>query len=332
MKHVFTRYLAPEPGAAGGGGDPGGLLAAQAARDEAARLAAQGSATAADARTYLTNYVADPKGLDTMPEPDLLKFHQRVRDFNDKAVTDAVTKAAGKLDKRPEFVPEQFYDEKGKTINLEAAFKSLSDTRQELKKLKGDPKAGTVPKDANGYQYTPPKDLPAHIASDPNDDSIKLLRNIAFKAQLTQDQFNTLTEDYLRGSAELLPAPPDEKAELAKLGANGPKLVETVVGWGKGMVASGLLSKDEFEEVFVMGSSAAGVRALNKIREAMGGQPIPSTSAGGEALPSITEAYALVGTEKYKKDPVERARVTKIFEQLFGAGSSPTGSSPPIPA
>lgn len=52
--------------------------------------------TAADAKTYLTNFVPDPKALDSMPEPDLLAYHGKVKGFTDKALAEATKANAGK--------------------------------------------------------------------------------------------------------------------------------------------------------------------------------------------------------------------------------------------
>ena len=68
LRHIL-RY--PEDGGGGGGG---------------------GQVSAADARAFLTNFVPDPKALETMPEPDVLAYHGRVKGFHDKSINDAVTK------------------------------------------------------------------------------------------------------------------------------------------------------------------------------------------------------------------------------------------------
>lgn len=239
---------------------------------------------------------------------------------------------AGKTAKatRPDWLPEQFWDNDKAEPKIQDAIKSWKDTRDELKKAKG--KEGTVPAQPEQYVYERASTLPAHIATDADKDSVKILQTCAHECGLTQDQFAKFANGYFQRVAEVTPPPPDPAAEKAKLGPNADKVVEAVFGWGKGLVNDGRLSPEEFDEMFVMGSTAAGVRALNKIRELVGGAPIPTNGTSGNALPSKEEVYAMTRTEKYRDDPAEQQRVTDLFVQVFGnapAGVSPKGMGLP---
>lgn len=228
-------------------------------------------------------------------------------------------------DGRPEYVPEQFWDKDKKSVNLEATFKSLSDTRQKVKELTTSDK--TVPASADGYRYTAPADIPAHISAGADDPSVKALRALCFEAGLSQGKFEKFVAGYFKHAAEQIPAPPDAAAEKAKLGENADAVMDAVLGWAEGLMGDGTWTKTEMEEIMVMGSSADGLRALNKLREIYGGAPIPVKGNEGEDALSEAELYALTGTEKYRKDPAEQARVTRLFERHFG--TRPAGSSKP---
>ena len=312
-----------------GDGDDKGLIEGEAARQAAVAAAAEAAKNAVkpeDARRFVENFVHDPAALAKMPDVDLLGYHGKVRTQVDKLVSDAVAKAQGKLEKRPEFVPEQFWDDKAKQINFDATFKSLSDTRQELKKLKGEPPKG-IPKDESGYEFTPPADLPDNVESGADDPSMKLIRKISFAVGMTQDQYAKFAEAYLRGAAALLPPAIDPAAEKKALGPNADKVTETVFGFYGNFVRDGTWSQDEFETIVTEGgATAVGMRALNKMRERMGGQQIPvNPGADGQALPSRADLNARVADPRYRSDPAYREQTSQLFREVYGTEQAPQG-------
>lgn len=316
----------PEPAAGGGaaGGDDKGVLADAAAR---AAAAAANQVKPDDARAFLGNVVHDQQYLAGLKDEDVVTWHGKVKGYVDKTTQDALNAAAKASGEKPADVPDQFWDAEKKTVNFSAWNKSLNDTRQALKTAKGPD--GKVPAKAEEYAYQRPADLPAHLLSDmEKDESLKVLRETALESGLTQEQFTKMANGYYARAAKLIPPPLDVKAEIAKLGNNGVKVADTVHNWGQALVAQGIWSKDEFTEVIELGASAVGMRALNKLREAMGGEQIPTTAGDVTGLPSEQELYAMVATEKYQKDPAERARVDALFEKVFGtqpAGTSKSG-------
>lgn len=315
-------------GGGGGGGGQGGASQGGALASAAAKAAAaNGGVKIEDARSYLSNYAHDPQIVAGIKDEDVLTWHGRVRGNIDKATAEALAAARKAEGERPDWLPEQFWDPETKTTRRDALVKSWKDTSTELKKLKGDPPKG-VPAKAEEYAYQRPGDLPAHIAADPDSEDVKVLRECAFECGLSQEQFAKFTTGYFQKAAALVGAPPDAKAELAKLGPNGEKVADTVYGWGKGLVAQGVLTEEEMNEIVIQGGTAVGLRALNKIRESMGGEQIPVTQTESSGLPSEQELYAMVASEKYQTDPAERARVDALFDKRFGthaAGSSQSG-------
>lgn len=305
MFKTFPRLQNDDAGA-GGGGD-----AAKAA---------------ADARAYVAPFVADPEGLKAMPDDKVIAYSGKLRAFNDKATSDAMSAAALRFDKRPDWLPEQFYDPEKKALRPDALVKSWKDTGTELKGLKAA--KGAPPDKPEAYKLERPKDLPEHISTDEGDPTITGLRALCHKAGMSQERFTEFMGGYLELAKTLLPAV-DVAAEIAKLGDNGPAVQGAVEAWGRGMVTDGRWSQEEFDEVIGLGQTATGLRALNKLREVYGGAPIPVNPGEGEGTAlSATELYALVGTEKYNSDPAERERVKKLFEKHFG--TAPAGSSPVV--
>lgn len=306
FKRTF-QYRSPEGDDKGGGGGGEGDAAAQAAAAAAAAAAAKGGegdkGKEGDGKKAADGLLAD-------------HIASKGKEGDGKAGDDG----------RPADVPEQFWDKDKKAVNTAALLKAHSDTRQALKTAQGHAK-GTKVENADGYKYEAPKGLPDHIDASPDDPTVKALREISFKAGLTQEQFATLTSGYFEAAAKLLPAP-DLAAEKAKLGENADKVLAAVENWGRGLVDSGIWSPEEFDEIVGLGSTALGLRALNKLREQHGGEQIPvnpGDAAGGEGW-SLEDCYAKVGSKEYHDNPTFRAKVDKRFEQLVG--TTPMGSSP----
>lgn len=311
---MFKRYLKlsqkADDGAGGGGGQG---AAAQGGDDGAAAAPAKGG--------------DDGKGGGDAGALAARRAANKANGQGDDAGAAAGKGAAAGADGRPADIPEQFWDPEKKAVRHESLAKAWKDTAAENKTLKAT--KGAPPEKAELYVFDRPATLPAHILADPaKDESLKLLRETAHAAGLTQEQFGKLAAGYYERAAKLLPAPPDPKAEIAKLGENGEKVADAVISWVEGLGKTGLLNDAEVDALVMQGASADGIRGLNKIREALGGgAPIPVGALEGATSHTADELYAMVGTEKYKKDPAERARVDKLFEQHFG--TAPAGTSLP---
>ena len=307
-------------GSAGGGaagGDAGGEAAAAAAA-AAAGGGAEGDAAAAGGSQGENG--TDAAGL----LADAQKRAAAAKETPEAKAAREASEAAAKAGTRPPDLPEQFWDDKTKAPRIEAIVKSWKDTNTELKALKSA--KGAPPAKADDYTFERPKDLPAHLLKDPATDAdLKVLRGAAHAAKLTQAQFSILATDYFAKAAEMVQPPIDPIEELKKLGENGTAVADTVFSWVDGLKAQDVLSQAEVDEIVSLGSTADGMRALNKLREHAGGQPIPIGAPVGATSYTAEELYAMVGTKEYASNPAERARVDKLFEQHFG--TQPAGSS-----
>lgn len=322
------QYRAPEDDGGGGGGDTGNKGALDSRRSSSGKDDNAPAVKPDDARQFLADYF-EPDALKGMADDAVVATHGRYKGATEKQINAALAASALKLDQRPDWLPENLYDPATKGVKLEALVKSWKDTRSEYDKLKGA-QSGKVPEKPDGYAFERPKDLPAHILADPaKDESLKLLRETAHEAGLTQEQFAKMATGYYARASKLLPAPVDPKAEIAKLGANGEKVADTVITWLEGFETSGLLSGPEVDALVLQGATADGIRGLNKLREHFGGQQIPVT-ASTDTLPSKDELYRLVADDRYtgkngKGDPAFRAKVSEQFQRVFG--TAPAGSS-----
>lgn len=137
---------------------------------------------------------------------------------------------------------------------------------------------------------------------------------------VSQDAFNKLVSSYVQiATDQQQRTAVNVELEKQRLGPQADKVIESMVGWAQGLVAKGIWGPDDFEEFKVMGGTAQGLRALQKVREHYGDiQRIPIAPMEPEGRPSKEELQAMVGDPRYAKDPAFRAKVERLFEQAFG--------------
>lgn len=237
--------------------------------------------------------------------------------------------------KRPDHIPEKFWDaEKGvvKTDEMAKAYATLETAHG---KLKGAQK-GTVPEKPEDYfgkeGLVKPEGADRVRDFAPDDPAVKAVAIAAQKAGVTKEQLAVLAPEFLTALNEFLPEPLDMEAEMESLGKGGPALVSGLKIWLDGLHDSGELSADELKFAYGFGSTAIGVRTLNKLRSQTGAKPIPMDLPSGDALPSADELYAMKRDPRYKNDPAFRDKVERQFEEVFGneaAGSSQPGLGVP---
>jgi hypothetical protein len=108
------------------------------------------------------------------------------------------------------------------------------------------------------------------------------------------------------------------KEEYEKLGPNADLTIKSMTDWASGLVRKGVWSDDDFEEFKIMGGTAQGLRALQKIRSYYGDKPVPIDVSPTSDAPSKDELMAMVGNPEYQTNPAYRAKVEKMFENVFG--------------
>jgi hypothetical protein len=137
---------------------------------------------------------------------------------------------------------------------------------------------------------------------------------------ISQDAFNKLASSYIQiATDQQQRAAVNIEVEKQRLGPNADKVIESMVGWAQGLVAKGIWGPDDFDEFKVMGGTAQGLRALQKVREFYGDiARIPIAPQEAEGRPSKEELQAMVGDPRYAKDPAYRAKVERLFEQAYG--------------
>lgn len=203
---------------------------------------------------------------------------------------------------KPEYLPDNFWDQEKGEANYEAMAKSWADLRKMV--AQGKHKA------PDGGKYDTSALQTKDIESDP---VAKTYVSWAQKWGISQAAFDELASGFYEQAQALQPPPIDPAAELKQLGPNGQAVVNGMVDWARGLVNKGVWGPDDFEEFKVMGGTAKGLRALMKVREAYEGR-VPIESMPTEGAPSKEELYAMVADPKYKTDAAYRQKVERMFQ------------------
>lgn len=211
-------------------------------------------------------------------------------------------------DGKPDYglLPQKFWE--GNNPKLDKALTAYSEL--EKKFARGDHKA------PEAYSMDVLKS-----AGVPDDDPLAgSFANWAKEQGISQDAFNKLAQSYLEvAGAQQAQAKINIEQERQKLGPQADRVIEDMVGWAKGLVQKGIWGPDDFDEFKVMGGTAQGLRALQKVREFYGDiQKIPVSPQDPAGRPSKEELQAMVGDPRYAKDPAFRMKVERLFEETYG--------------
>jgi hypothetical protein len=276
------------------------------------------------ARTYLADYGHTADALKAMDDKAVVELHGKVTGHLSKSA-EAAKKADFDKRTRPEHIPEQFWNAEKREINHEAMAKSWQDFRTQANE-KGASKAPKTPEE---YAFAPPEGM----TLDKDDKILPEFKKVAHKLGLSPEQFQTAAAEMMK-SGVLQPAAIDPVAEKAKLGPMADAVIAANTQWGKRLMEAGVWDQQDFNEMIILGSTAEGMRAINKVREWMGGEKIPLTTGSSSPAASVEAWYAKhnaidPATKKLRieVDPEYRKQVMDEGEQIFGKG--PARSSIP---
>jgi len=105
--------------------------------------------------------------------------------------------------------------------------------------------------------------------------------------------------------------------ERKALGPNADARINSMVSWGKNFVQKGIWSNEDFDEFKIMGGTAKGLAALEKLRASQEGR-VPLEATPVEGAPSKVELQAMVADPRYQDDPSYRQKVERAFQQVYG--------------
>ena len=225
-----------------------------------------------------------------------------------KAKEEFALKEAGQDEdplERPDWWPENFWKNDDNSPDLEGMAKSWKDLRKQISQGKHKaPADGNY--DMSAFGNTPDDDpIRQHVLGWAKEYGVSQaalddLVGQVVEMGLVQNQQNQINAD----------------EEKKMLGPNADARINGMVKWASGLVNKGVWSKDDFEEFKVMGGTARGIAALEKLRASYEGR-VPLESTPVEGAPSKDELYQLVADPRYQSDPTFRAKVEKAFQQNF---------------
>ena len=257
---------------------------------------------AEEAQAQAQEPAPEPKGL-----LDNAKIEEPEAEIEEEEL-DHIDKAAS--GERPDWLPERFWDE-DKGPDYEGLAKSQKELYTRLRNGKHN-----APEDGN-------YDLKFVGEKIPEDDELMTkFKSMASERGLTQDDFESIVGMVLETMPEATEAPEqkfDMDAELAKLGPNGEAITNGVVKWAEGLVRQGAWTGEDFEEFKIMGGTATGIRALNRLRQYYGEKDIPVNSTpDAESMPTEAELREMVADPEYNKSSAFRKKVADAFARHYG--------------
>ena len=207
---------------------------------------------------------------------------------------------------RPDWWPENFWKGDDNAPDLEGIAKSWMDLRKQISQ--GKHKA---PADGK-YDTSAFKGIP-------EDDPVRLhVMNWAQEYQVSQAALDDLVSQVAEmGLVNAEQATINLEQERKALGPNADARINGMVKWARGLVEKGVWGKDDFEEFKVMGGTARGLAALEKLRASQEGR-VPIETTPVEGAPSKDELYQMVADPRYQTDPSFRTKVERAFAQNFG--------------
>jgi len=206
----------------------------------------------------------------------------------------------GEVYERPDWFPEKFWDETDGP-NIENMAKSINHLEKKL------------------GETAPDKYDLSEIAVDPDDAVIQAVLEFGKEKQLSNKSITGLINKVI----EITGGVQQEEEinisqEKEKLGVNATEIIQSNINWSKKLVADGVLTQTDYQELEVLGGTAEGQRVMQKLRGLINGkQEIPTVSLPGD-MPDKTELQAMVADPKYQSDPVYRKKVERAFEQAYG--------------
>lgn len=184
---------------------------------------------------------------------------------------------------KPEDVPDEYWDKETGAYKGDDLIKALKAEQQKSIGLRQKLSKGhqNVPQEASAYQVQ----LADEVDIGDDDEGLELFRNIAFKNNLSQEQFNGVVAEFFNAykdgnlgtndneedeEAEQQRAEEYAAAEKAKLGEYADQAIANAKSLGRTLIQSGVLSEELLPDYMDMARNANQVKILNIFRDAMG--------------------------------------------------------------
>lgn len=175
------------------------------------------------------------------------------------------------LYERPDYFPQQFWDEK-EGPDLEGLAKSYQESRKLISQ--GKHKA---PENGEYSQEV----ITEELGIDEDDPMLEPYNEWANKHGISQAAYDDLARRMIGQAMDNQVDTAQTVADMkAELGADADNILKSNIQWADGQVAKGIFSEEEREELDIMGGTPTAQRILVKLRNMIGDMaPIPTASA-----------------------------------------------------
>jgi hypothetical protein len=176
---------------------------------------------------------------------------------------------------RPEYFPEKFWnDEDGPDV--EGLVKSYREMEKNFSQGK----------------HKAPEEYDISFAEQsgiPQDDPLmERFSSWAKEHGVSQAAFEALAKDYIdMEMSSLEQYKVDVQAEKDKLGPDADQIIKSTAEWANGLFNKGVFNEEELEAFKQSAGTAAGVRAMQKLRRFYGEAKIPVAQPSDEGVPTV---------------------------------------------
>jgi len=211
--------------------------------------------------------------------------------------------------KKPEYLPEEYWDEKT-GANLEKLMGEFDKQKTSYNELRK--------KMSQGKHKAPEKYTWENLGEvDADDPLLATYTDWAKENGISQEAFDKLGQAFTEIQNNYAQdAQLDLDKERQLLGKNANEIINSNVEWGRGLVAKGIFTEADYEELEILGGTAKGQRIIQKIRGLTGEKEIPVASIEGEA-PDQEELMMMVQDARYQNDPTYRKKVEKMYQEAY---------------
>lgn len=220
---------------------------------------------------------------------------------------------------KPDWLEDKFWSKEKSEANVEALSTSYKDLRQAFNDKNND-KAGESVADYGTDDFFNGEGMKG-MKEDP---AMSMALEAAKEAGLGIKQAQAFISKFMSGMGEINPPAPSGEDELAKLGKNGAHMVSGIKSWIDGMKSDGQFNDEVHNELLNLGSTAAGIKALDVLRQKSGVMNIPTGEAiSGTTHMSANDWYAATyetHAEAGESESAYDVRMHKLGETIFGTG------------
>lgn len=226
---------------------------------------------------------------------------------------------------RPDYVPENFWDAEKGEVNIKGLTKSYAELRKAFNDKNND-KAGESVEDyiSDEFYNEEGKFKTDKMELSKDDPALKAAYEAAKNAGMGVKQANQFISNFVEGMSEYAPKPVNIQEELGKLGENGGKLVSGLKVWVDGMLKNGDIVEDVHTELLNLGKTAAGIKALDTLRQKSGELTLPTGEALSGSLHMTLEDWYSAKYETHAEAGESRAafdeRMHVLGQKLIGSG------------